>query len=69
MVMLIVLIVVALVEVLGLLWVIIDSKKFKKKCEEEGILQPPVDVKERVSIYLFTIVLPTIIGFVLNKWG
>lgn len=66
--MLIVLIVVALIEVLGLLWVIIDSKKFKKKCEEEGIL-PAVDVKERVFIYLFTIVLPTIIGFVLNKWG
>lgn len=54
--------VIFIVEVIGLLIIIIDQKKFEKKCKE-----PAVNMKERIFAYLLCIVFPTILGLLIRK--
>ena len=58
--MIIFLIIIFLIEALGLLGIVIDQKKFEKKCKE-----PAVSMEERIFAYLICIVFPTIIGLLI----
>ena len=58
--------VVFILEVLGLLIMIIDQKKFEKECMGRGA-EPGIDMSERIFAYLICIVFPTIIGLLIRK--
>ncbi len=49
-----------------LLWIITNQKKFEKECKEEG-RQPAVTMKERLVAYFMLIVLPIILGLLIQK--
>ncbi len=54
--------VVFIMEAIGLLIIIIDQKRFEKKCKN-----PAVSMSERIFAYLVCIVFPTIVGLCMRK--
>lgn len=54
-----------IVEALGLLALIINQRKFEKKCKEDH-REPAVDMRDRIFAYLICIVFPTIMGLLMR---
>lgn len=48
-----------------LLWIIIDQIKWEKRCKEMG-WEPAVNMKERLTAYVFCILFPLIIGLMMG---
>lgn len=48
-----------------LLWLILDQKKWEKECKARGT-EPAMNMKERLEVYFFFILLPIIAGIIIG---